>query len=211
MRHRMQLSAAVLVLGASFSLGACAKGEREGTDTAVVGGAVTTTDTARRDTMAGPAVGRFDADHPRDDKERMMVVSQSNALEVVTSQIAVGKATNAAVKQFARDMVRDHGAMQKEGRPLGEQLGLPAPTADSTAEIAEEMRDKVEELRGKTGKDFDKEYMDVQVDAHQKTLDRLKDMQDDAQNAQLKSLITSAIPKVQAHLDRAKKLKDQVD
>jgi putative membrane protein len=54
------------------------------------------------------------------------------------------------------------------------------------------------------GAGFDRQYIDLQVQAHQQTLTDLQRFQTQAQNADLKSLIEKAIPKVQQHLQRAK-------
>jgi putative membrane protein len=166
-----------------------------------------------------------------------MVVSHANALEIASSQLAKTNATSAAVKAFANDMIRDHTAMQKQGMTLEKQLGTTnggSTTAGSgtasgssnagssssnqlngdsasMAAVSPADSSKLGDLATKQkGADWDKQYMSMQVDAHQKTLDRLNNMQGKAQNAQLKQMITGAIPKVQAHLDRAKKLQGQL-
>ena len=53
--------------------------------------------------------------------------------------------------------------------------------------------------------------MEEQVDMHQETLDLLNDLDSRTTNADLKAAIAEAKPKVQAHLDQAKALKDKVD
>ena len=70
----------------------------------------------------------------------------------------------------------------------------------------------IADLNGKTvGKDFDNEFMEEQVDMHQETLDLLDDLDSKTTNADLKAAIAEAKPKVQAHLDQAKAIKDKVD
>jgi predicted outer membrane protein len=46
---------------------------------------------------------------------------------------------------------------------------------------------------------------------HQETLDLLNDLDGKTTNADLKAAIAEAKPKVQAHLDQAKAIKDKVD
>src|SRR5207253_6476614 len=117
-------------------------------------------------------------------------------------------ASNAQVKAFARQMIADHSAMEKQGLPLAKTLGV-APT-DSTQEKQDAMNDQLGDLKDKKGADFDKAYMDMQVQAHQKTLADLQSFQNKAQNADLKKMITGAIPKVQAHLEKAQQLQQTV-
>ena len=209
--------ATALALGACLIVGACAKKDA-GTDTTTSGGAMM--DSARDTTgMAGHdmTAGKIDEDNPKNDHEILVVVSHANALEISSSQLAKTNATNAAVKAFANDMIRDHSAMQKQGMELGMKIdtaGAMGMRHDSTSMMALASSDssKLNDLAKKEkGKDWDEEYMKLQVDAHEKTLDRLKKAQENATNAELKQMLAGAIPKVQAHLDRAKKLKEQVD
>lgn len=61
-----------------------------------------------------------------------------------------------------------------------------------------------------SGASFDKTYLDAQVAGHQNALAFLQRAQGSAQSADLKSMISSAIPEVQKHLDRAKALQSKV-
>jgi predicted outer membrane protein len=48
--------------------------------------------------------------------------------------------------------------------------------------------------------------MAFQVQSHQTTLDNLRRFENQAQNADLKAMITKAIPAVQGHLERAQRI-----
>jgi predicted outer membrane protein len=52
--------------------------------------------------------------------------------------------------------------------------------------------------------------MDMQVQAHEKTLAELRSYETRAQNAELKTMITGAIPKVEAHLQKAQQIRQQL-
>ena len=84
-------------------------------------------------------------------------------------------------------------------------------TNDKANDLKEENTKDINDLNSKTGKDFDKEFMEEQVDMHQETLDLLNDLDGRTTNADLKAAIAEAKPKVQAHLDQAKAIKDKVD
>ena len=53
------------------------------------------------------------------------------------------------------------------------------------------------------GKDFDRAYIDLQVDDHKAVLEKAVRAMAAAQNAELKNLLQKAAPKVQTHLDKA--------
>jgi len=140
------------------------------------------------------------------------VITVANQGEIDYSQLGVEKATNPSVKQFAQLMVKDHGTMLDGVKSLATKLNVtPAPN-DKVNDLQKENQKDISDLNGKTvGKDFDKEFMDEQVDMHQETLDLLNDLDGKTTNADLKAAIADAKPKVQAHLDQAKAIKDKVD
>jgi len=58
------------------------------------------------------------------------------------------------------------------------------------------------------GKDWDKDFVDKEIDGHKKVLDKIQTFQSSTQNPQLKEMLTKAQTKVQSHLDKAQALKD---
>jgi len=140
------------------------------------------------------------------------VITVANQGEIDYSQLGVEKATNPSVKQFAQLMVKDHGTMLDGVKSLATKLNVtPAPN-DKVNDLQKENQKDISDLNGKkVGKDFDKEFMDEQVDMHQETLDLLNDLDGKTTNADLKAAIADAKPKVQAHLDQAKAIKGKVD
>ena len=140
------------------------------------------------------------------------VITVANQGEIDYSQIAADKATDPGVKEFARTMVKDHGTMLENVKSLASRLGVTATSHQKSNDLKEEVQKDITDLNGKAvGKDFDVEFMEEQVDMHQETLDLLNDLDGRTTNAELKAAIAEAKPKVQAHLDQAKALKDRVD
>ena len=187
-----------LAMGVFGVLAACSPKTEQSTDT------LATTPPA---TAATPTV-----DAPWTDANVVDVLTVANQGEVDYSQIAVEKATNAGVKEYAKLMVKDHGAMVEAVKGLATKLNVMPASNDKANSLKEEVTKDINDLNGKTvGKDFDVEFMEEQVDMHQETLDLLNDLDSRTTNADLKAAIAEAKPKVQAHLDQAKALKDKVD
>ncbi|HEY0971967.1 MAG TPA: DUF4142 domain-containing protein [Gemmatimonadales bacterium] len=193
-----------VAVGAALSMTLAACGGDTDTaagDTAMVGGtAGAMTDTGVAPGAAGAAVGAMS------DEQIMSRIGSANGIEIASSEIARDKATNADVKQFARDMVDEHQRLQGQADSLATQLNItPAPPApDSLVDALEEARNR---LTGQAaGAEFDRMYMDMQVQAHQNTLDLLNQASNATQNAELRTLIQNTIPVVQQHLDRARQI-----
>jgi putative membrane protein len=161
-------------------------------------------------TAATPATG--DVANTWTDANVVDVLTVANQGEVDYSQVGVDKATNPSVKQFAQMMVKDHGDMLTSVKNLSTKLNVTPAANDKVNDLQKENQKDITDLNGKTvGKDFDKEFMEEQVDMHQETLDLLNDLDSKTTNADLKAAIAEARPKVQAHLDQAKSIKDKVD
>ena len=188
-----------MAVGAFGILAACSPKNEQTTDT------LTTTPPA---TAATPAP----ADAAWTDANVVEVLTVANQGEVDYSQIGAEKATNAGVKKYAQMMVKDHGTMLDAVKSLATRLNVTPASNDKANDLKEENTKDINDLNGKTvGKDFDNEFMEEQVDMHQETLDLLNDLDSRTTNADLKAAIAEAKPKVQAHLDQAKALKDKVD
>jgi putative membrane protein len=196
---------AALALGACLTVGACSDGVDDDASTVdTAGGAV-----ASAPVVSGAGTGSMEAvDEPRNDGEMMTLISHANGAEISSSRLAVENASNADVKAFAREMITDHTAMQKKGEALAKALGV--EDAAASGDRMDEMNDDLDELKDKKGADFDKAYMDLQVRAHERTLAELRSFEPRAERADLKSHIGEAIPKVEAHLQKAQQLRRQL-
>ena len=170
-----------------------------------------TTDTLASTPPATATTPTTDPNSGWTDANVVDVITVANQGEVDYSQIGVDKATNPAVKQYAQLMVKDHGTMLDGVKALASRLNVVPASNDKANSLKEENTKDINDLNAKTGKDFDKEFMEEQVDMHQETLDLLGDLDGRTTNADLKAAIAEAKPKVQAHLDQAKALKDKLD
>jgi len=146
------------------------------------------------------------------DAQIAKIVVTANQVDVDAGKLAASKATNPEVKKFAQTMVTDHTGVNKQAVALVTKLNVTPAANDKANGLKEETTKDINDLNGKTvGKDFDNEFMEEQVDMHQETLDLLNDLDGKTTNADLKAAIAEAKPKVQAHLDQAKAIKDKVD
>jgi len=190
-----------LAIGAFGALAACSpKNEQATTDTLATTPPATATTPATGDVTGGWT-----------DANVVDVLTVANQGEVDYSQVGVQKATNASVKQFAQLMVKDHNTMLDAVKGLASKLNVTPAANDKVNDLQKENQKDITDLNAKTGKDFDKEFMEEQVDMHQETLDLLNDLDGRTSNADLKTAIAEAKPKVQAHLDQAKMIKDKLD
>ena len=77
-------------------------------------------------------------------------------------------------------------------------------------ELPDKQRSAMSDLEKKSGTDFDKAYIDHEVDYHQQVLETATKALGAAQNQELKDLIQKAAPVIQKHLDRAKEIQKKL-
>jgi len=125
--------------------------------------------------------------------------------EVTLGKIALEKSSNAKIKDFATMMVTDHGKANAELMALAKTKNITLP-----ADVDADHQKKIDELKQKTGADFDKAYVDAMVDGHKKTLTLMQDEAKDGKDADLKAFAAKTAPIVQMHLDAINKIHDSM-
>ena len=193
-----------VALGAALAFaGACGGGDDATMDSATGESAAAATATPSADSTAMGAPGAA-----MTAPNALAMIGLSNAAEIGTSKIAQEKGTSSEVRDFAKMMVDDHTAMQKEADELATRVNLvpaPPPQAEQKRAAGDQM---VQQLSSTAkGPEFDRAYIQGQVQAHQQTLAELQQLQTQVtDNADVKALIDKAIPKVQQHLERAQQI-----
>ena len=204
-----------IALGATLVLGACAKRDNNAaTDTTATTTATTTPATGTSsDTgaMAGANASSTSNMSAMNDANILSVIGMANSNEIGAGKTAQTKATNSDVKSFANDMVKDHTAMQGDADKVAKAANITPAAPSNASEMKAHASAETDSLKAAAkGNAFDTAYINAQVNDHQMVLDHLKQFQSSAQNAQVKDLVTKAIPKVQEHLDRAKQIQSKL-
>ncbi len=127
--------------------------------------------------------------------------------EIASSKIALQRSHNPAIKAFARMMITDHtkttaglkAAIAKSGQ------GIAPPT-----ELPSDKQALLQELQTIPAANFDKKYVDDQVDGHQAALDLMSRYANDGTIPPLQEAAKKTGPLVQMHLDKAKALRQQL-
>lgn len=139
------------------------------------------------------------------------IVVTANQVDIDAGKFAKGKTRNKDVKAFARQMVTDHTAVNRQATDLAGKLKV-KPEANATSESLKKGGDEnIASLKKLKGAAFDKAYVDHEVDYHQQVLDAIdKTLAPSAKNEELKALIVKVRPAIAAHLEHAKHLQSQL-
>lgn len=133
-----------------------------------------------------------------------------NQMEIDLGKVAQKKATTDGVKSFGKMLVQDHQDADKELIALAKKTGQMIPAvkpADATEkkEIADEKADAAK-LKTLKGADFEREYLRMMVQGHDKELANLDTNVAKLENAELIEAIKAKKDVLQKHADEARKL-----
>lgn len=95
----------------------------------------------------------------------MEVSTMSNLTEILTSQLALQKSQNAAVRAYAQRMITEHTAAQQKLNAIASAKGVRL-----TDKPGADQRLQYNKLATLTGAEFDRMYIMVQVMGHDMTL-----------------------------------------
>ena len=141
------------------------------------------------------------------DGEIVAVVQAADRGEIDQAREAVRKGKNARIKQFAEHMVTDHSAAEAKLASLDSKSGITPQENAVTAQLKSGGEQIMGNLKSASGSDFDKAYIDAQVNEHTQVLDLLDNkLIPHAQNSDLVKTLQEVRTKVANHLKRAQEI-----
>jgi putative membrane protein len=131
-------------------------------------------------------------------------VAISDMFEIQSSQLALSKQPDKDTKPFAQKMVTDHQKTSKELKSLidGGKVKATLPSA-----LDAEHQKILDDLKAKSGKDFDQSYDQIQVKAHQDAVELFNAYAKGGDDPELKKWAAKTLPNLERHLTMAQKLK----
>ena len=148
-----------------------------------------------------PAPGVTDADIAQ-------IMTTANQGEIDQANAALAKASAADVRAFAQMMVSDHtGALNALNSLLTDRSITPATTNDIASQLQSGSSQTIANLNTYNGADFDRQYINAMVDAHQWLLTQLDNsIIPSTRDRRLRDLLQTQRGTVAMHLDRARQI-----
>jgi putative membrane protein len=128
-------------------------------------------------------------------------------IDIKAAKQALSKSGNREVRAFARQMVRDHSAVNKQALDLVKKLHVTPEDNDTSRNLLKQANGEYAELARLRGHAFDKAYADNEVVFH-KTVDGALEntLIPSASNPELKSLLETGLKIFQGHLQHAERV-----
>ena len=208
--RRIDISTRGTLLAAAVALAACSSDHNAATsDTAMGQPAVAGTTTgaaAMPATPATPAGSTATASSTKMTDANIIAAEEGgDSSEVAIATYVRSHASSAGVKSYAAMLIADHGKALGEVKSLASKLDITpqAPPNDTTAQKTAHTLATLQSLHGAA---LDSTFVNDEIMDHQHDIAEAHDMADDAQNAQVKSMVQQSLPVLQKHLDRAQQL-----
>jgi len=141
----------------------------------------------------------------KDDADFAVKAANGGMAEVQLAQLAQQKATSTDVKEFAAKMITDHSKANDKLMAIAKQKNITLPAALGTDE-----QKIMADLSKKTGKDFDKAYVDAMVKDHDEDVKLFSDEAKDAKDADLKSFAGTTLPTLKEHQSMIKAIDNKM-
>jgi predicted outer membrane protein len=119
--------------------------------------------------------------------------ASSNLFEIQSSQLALEKAQQNQVRQFAQRMVQDHTAAGDKLKAAAQGQTVPTPLDQQHTQM-------LQTLRGASGAGFDRNYAQMQVTAHREAVSLFDRYAQSGDDQQLKQFASQTLPTLREHL-----------
>lgn len=123
-----------------------------------------------------------------------------NKFEIETSQQALEKSKNGAVRDFAQHMIDDHTKAQQKMTDTLQQENLSGLVP---ADVDRKHRKIENKLAKDSARNFDSDYVSAQVDAHKDAVSLFRKYSHKGDDPGLKNLAATLLPKLQSHQQMA--------
>ncbi len=133
-------------------------------------------------------------------EERFLKQAAADGLaEVQLGRLAQDKALREEVKQFAAQMVADHGKANEELMGIAASRRVKLPT-----EPDGKQRRSLERLGKLLGPDFDRAYMKMMVDDHRKDVKEFERQAKSARDPEVRDFAARTLATLRGHMDAAR-------
>jgi putative membrane protein len=123
-------------------------------------------------------------------------------MEVELGKLAQTNAGSTAVKDYGKMLEEDHSKANAELKSIAAAENISCP-----ASMSEMHNMHVKELAAKKGADFDKAYINMMVEDHNKDIAEFKTAAKSNSDAKVKEFASKTLPTLENHLAKAKAIK----
>lgn len=126
-------------------------------------------------------------------------------MEVELGNLAMKNGSSKLVKDFGKMMVEDHTKANNKLKEVASSKNVTLPTS-----VDADQQKEIDKLKGKTGTDFDKDYVSLMVDDHKDDIDEFKKAADKLTDTDFKNFASTTLPTLEKHLNAIEAIKKKM-
>lgn len=156
---------------------------------------------------AGPLAAQADLD----DLEMAHVAVTASDIDIRYAHLALALSEDAAVREFAQTMIRDHGAVNERVVALAKKLNVQARDNALSRQLQEDAGRKIDELSRLRGREFDRRYATNELEYHRTVNGVVADaFIPNIENAEVKAAFEAALGIFRGHERHAEQVVSRV-
>jgi putative membrane protein len=152
------------------------------------------------------ATGNYEREIMQDTTSFILKAIKSNQEEIMMSQIALQKSSNQEIKALAQKLMNDHLQLLQQLQGLNGNV----QDAQNNADSNNMNKPQMQAYNNLNGMSFDRKWISDMIIGHQKAINDFRNESVRTNNAQLKTLITNALPTMQEHLRQLEALRSKI-
>lgn len=148
---------------------------------------------------------KFDKDNYEADAEFAVKAADGGMFEVKLADLVLSRTKNADVRALAEMMKTDHAAANAELKALAAKKNITLPDS-----VSSDKMDEYRKLAEKTGDDFDKKYVEMMIDDHDKDIQLFDKEAMKGNETEIRDWAAAKLPTLRHHHEMAKETKDKL-
>lgn len=145
------------------------------------------------------------------DSELANLLMTVNTGEVEAGRVATSRAQSPDVKVYAEKMISGHETNSTAIEGLSQLTGIEPQKTDRSEALKARLVARAKELEAKSGKGFDRAYLNEQIKMHQETLAMIdKELLPQSSNPEFRTFLAQTRQTVAAHLEEARQLQSKI-
>ena len=130
----------------------------------------------------------------KDDADFAVEAANGGMAEVALGKLAEQKGVSQDVKDFGAKMVKDHGMANDKLKAIAMQKNITLPDS-----LGNDEKQTMADLSKKTGKDFDKAYVDAMVKDHKHDISAFEKEANNGKDMDIKNFASTTLPTLREH------------
>jgi len=138
------------------------------------------------------------------DRQFMMKAAELGMAEIRMGELARERASSDKVKDLGKEVADDHREANEDLRDLAKEYNVALPM-----DTDQEHQQKIDRLASLSGPSFDREFVQAQLEGHQKAIELFQNQANLGGSERVKDFASENLSELREHLEQAQKIQTE--